>query len=256
MFEAFIEEASRLYAVPDSWIKAVIDTESGWNPDAKNPADPSYGLMGLTLPAAQDMGYSGASSGLYDPETNIHFGTAYIRWIMDRWNTSDFREVYSAYNSGSPTLWQQSRTGGAECRAGAGESFQVCGSRINNGAGGIAGVVSVEESMSAYRLYIKTLLPDGVVVYDTGATLPGCSPTNTAACDAVEFGTLQEVLDYAASRGEVPRECASVEEVWQIVASGEQPPESGSLLGLDSSSLLMLGGGLLVLLMLSRRRRG
>jgi hypothetical protein len=105
--------------------------------------------------------------------------------------------------------------------------------------------------MSAYRLYLKNTLPDGTVVYDTGATLPGCSLTNQQACDPVEFATLQEVLDYAAARGEVPRECVDVNEVWQIVASGEQPA-----VGMDTSSMLLLGGGLLLLFVLTKRRRG
>jgi len=136
MFESFIEAASQLYAVPDAWIKAVIDTESGWNPDASNPADPSYGLMGITLPTAKDMGYTGTSSGLFDPYVNIHYGTAYLRWIMDRWNTTDFRQVYSAYNSGSPTLWEQSEQVAANVtRALANLSkYAVAGSTIALGA--------------------------------------------------------------------------------------------------------------------------
>jgi len=109
MFDSFIQAASGFYQVPAAWIQAIIDTESGWNPNASNPADPSYGLMGMTPTTARDMGYTGTIQGLYDPETNINLGTKYVRWVMDRWGVSDFQSVYSAYNSGSPTLWQQSQ---------------------------------------------------------------------------------------------------------------------------------------------------
>jgi len=105
--------------------------------------------------------------------------------------------------------------------------------------------------MSAYRLYVKTTLPDGTVVYDSGATLPECSLTSPEMCDPVEFASLQELKDYAAARGETPRECADVNEVWRIVSSGEQPAA-----GIDTSTMLLIGGGLLALLVLTKRRRG
>lgn len=108
MFQEFIEKYSAMFGVPQEWVYGVIQAESSGNPNAFNPNDPSYGLMGLTLPAARDMGYTGTSQGLFDPETNIKFGTKYLAWISQRWDTVNPAEIYSAYNSGRPKLYLSS----------------------------------------------------------------------------------------------------------------------------------------------------
>jgi soluble lytic murein transglycosylase-like protein len=103
-----IRRYASLYGVSEAIIYGVIAAESSGNPDSFNPFDPSYGLMGISMPAARDMGYTGTAQGLFDPETNIQVGTKYIAWIEKRWKTTDPAEIYSAYNSGSPTLYQSS----------------------------------------------------------------------------------------------------------------------------------------------------
>lgn len=112
MFDAEIATSSRRWAVPESWIRAVIETESSWNPKAyrEEPRinDASYGLMQLLYRTALGLGFTGTSSQLYDPATNIDLGTKLLGQLRQQ-HGDDFRRVYSAYNSGNPDLWQRSK---------------------------------------------------------------------------------------------------------------------------------------------------
>jgi soluble lytic murein transglycosylase-like protein len=110
VFDDFITEANAKYSVPFEWIKAVIGTESDFNPNAYNGSDPgggAYGLMQVLYSTAVGLGYSGDPAGLFDPETNIDLGAKLIAQIMAR-TGSDFSAMYSAYNSGSPTKYLSS----------------------------------------------------------------------------------------------------------------------------------------------------
>jgi soluble lytic murein transglycosylase-like protein len=97
-----------MYNVPEAWIRAVIQVESNWNPNAYNPNDPggSRGLMQISGPTAKSYGVTDLDS-LYDPLYNIGIGTRLLDELRQRYG-DDFQAVYSAYNSGSPTLWQTS----------------------------------------------------------------------------------------------------------------------------------------------------
>lgn len=109
MFDGEIEVAAARYNVPSSWVRAVIETESSWNPNAHNASDPTgaYGLMQILYRTAQALGYSGPPEGLYDPALNIDLGTKLLGQLRQSYG-DDFRRVYSAYNSGKPDLWQTS----------------------------------------------------------------------------------------------------------------------------------------------------
>lgn len=109
-FDDLISAASDAYGVPADWIKAVIGTESGFNPNAHNASDPgggAFGLMQVLYSTAVGLGYPGDPEGLYDPETNIDLGSKLMAQIMQR-TGSDFSAMYSAYNSGSPTKYLSS----------------------------------------------------------------------------------------------------------------------------------------------------
>jgi soluble lytic murein transglycosylase-like protein len=108
MFDSEISSASYSYDVPESWIRAVIQVESNWNPNAFNPNDPggSRGLMQISGPTAKAYGVTDLDS-LFDPLYNIGIGTRLLGDLRQRYG-DDFQAVYSAYNSGSPTLWQTS----------------------------------------------------------------------------------------------------------------------------------------------------
>lgn len=61
--------------------------------------------------------------------------------------------------------------------------------------------------------------------YATGASLPGCSQTNSAMCDPKFFNTLQDAINYALSMGEIPYQVLSTQEPWDIMngVSGIDP---------------------------------
>ena len=112
MFEAEIQAAGIRYSVPESWIRAVIETESAWKPTAYRAEpqinDASYGLMQLLYRTAQGLGYTGTTEGLYNPAINIDLGTKLLGDLRKRYG-DDFRRIYSAYNSGRPDLWETSK---------------------------------------------------------------------------------------------------------------------------------------------------
>lgn len=108
MFDYQIQLASAIYDVPISWIQAVIQTESSWNPYAYRYEpkinDASYGLMQLLTSTARGLGYGGTPDGLFDPDVNVDLGTRLLAQLRGRFG-NDFTRVYSAYNSGSPDKW-------------------------------------------------------------------------------------------------------------------------------------------------------
>lgn len=111
MFDDFIQQAGQSFNVPESWIRATIDVESNWNPDAYRQEaklnDASYGLMQVLETTARGLGFTGDVNELFDPETSITWGTKLLGDLRRQWG-DDFRLVYSAYNSGNPHLWQTS----------------------------------------------------------------------------------------------------------------------------------------------------
>ncbi len=77
--------------------KALIDTESNWNPDASN----SSGAIGLTQLTAAAMSEVGVSDP-YDPVQNLYGGAKYLKKMLMRFsNHSDLRTLgLMAYHAG------------------------------------------------------------------------------------------------------------------------------------------------------------
>jgi soluble lytic murein transglycosylase-like protein len=67
---------ARAYDVPESLIHRSIERESGYRPTAQH--GPFFGLMQLRLDTAKSMGYRGSARGLFDPDTNLKYGVAYL----------------------------------------------------------------------------------------------------------------------------------------------------------------------------------
>jgi hypothetical protein len=97
-YAAFVTEASRRFGVPESWIRAVMRTESAGDPHATSPK----GAMGLMQVMPQTWAELSARYGFgpdaYDPRENILAGTAYLREMHDRYGTVD--GMLAAYNAG------------------------------------------------------------------------------------------------------------------------------------------------------------
>lgn len=112
-----IRRESARNAIDPAWVAAEIRAESIFNPKARSPAN-AMGLMQV-LPAtgasvAKSIGLSGygGASSLYDPDTNIALGTAYLRQLMDKYGGLPYVTI-AAYNAGpTPTArWQAQRPG-------------------------------------------------------------------------------------------------------------------------------------------------
>ena len=95
-YHRLVINASVTHGVPPSLIHAVIQKESGYNPSACSTRN-ARGLMQVTPATARFVGVASGKS-LYDPHTNIHAGTAYLKYLMR--THGSFDEVLAAYNSG------------------------------------------------------------------------------------------------------------------------------------------------------------
>jgi len=93
-------------------VKAVISTESGWNPQAVSRKG-AVGLMQLIPGTAQRFGVGNP----FDPAQNVEGGTTYLRALLDRYN-GDLSKTLAAYNAGEhavdanrgvPPYWETQR---------------------------------------------------------------------------------------------------------------------------------------------------
>lgn len=101
-WQGFIAEASRRFAVPEAWIRAVMQAESGGRPmlDGR-PITSRAGAMGLmqVMPGTyEEMRRAhGLGPNPHDPRDNILAGTAYLRAMYDRYG---YPGLFAAYNAG------------------------------------------------------------------------------------------------------------------------------------------------------------
>ncbi len=92
--EACIGESARKYNLPPGLIKAVIEAESGFRPDAVSVAG-AQGLMQLMPATARDLGVTDS----FDIRQNIDGGSRYLRQMLDLFG-GDTRLALAAYNAG------------------------------------------------------------------------------------------------------------------------------------------------------------
>lgn len=115
-YHSDIKDAARKYGVDQKLITAIIQVESGFNPQAVSPSN-AIGLMQLKANTAgcdayRFKGKSGCpdDDDLFDPQTNIDLGAAYIgalqyqqlNWINDPVTRRYATEV--AYANGAGAL--------------------------------------------------------------------------------------------------------------------------------------------------------
>jgi soluble lytic murein transglycosylase len=94
------------YSVPADLVCAVINTESGYDPNAMSYVG-AVGLMQLLPSTAGEVARKLKIDDydLYDPETNINFGTYYLAYLYGQFN--DWETALAAYNAGigNVKLW-------------------------------------------------------------------------------------------------------------------------------------------------------
>lgn len=101
VWEAEIAEASRRSSVPEAWIRAVIEAESGGIVNAVSPKG-AIGLMQLMPETYEAMRAEyGLGSNPFEPHDNILAGTAYLKQMLDRYGVPAF---LAAYNAGPQRL--------------------------------------------------------------------------------------------------------------------------------------------------------
>ena len=97
-FDTFIAEASQLYAIPETLIRAVIKVESDYDPQVVSSAG-ARGLMQLMPSVTRDMGVS----NVHDPRENILGGTRLLRVLANRYD-GDLVRTIAAYHAGVGSL--------------------------------------------------------------------------------------------------------------------------------------------------------
>ncbi len=100
-YEEYVEKYASQYGVPEYMVYAVIKTESGFDSGAVSDAG-AVGLMQMmpdTFTWLTTLTKENLDKGmLYDPETNIKYGTYYLSYLYLKYGTWD--TVYAAYNAG------------------------------------------------------------------------------------------------------------------------------------------------------------
>ena len=92
-YDEVIAQAASTYGIDKGLVKAVIHTESGFNPRARS-APGAKGLMQLMPATARRF----AVNDVYDPAQNIRGGTEYLSFLLKRFNSLEL--ALAGYNAG------------------------------------------------------------------------------------------------------------------------------------------------------------
>ncbi|TFV39120.1 lytic transglycosylase domain-containing protein [Bradyrhizobium niftali] len=178
-FAAFVDEASKRFAIPVNWIGSVINVESARDVHAKSPKG-AMGLMQI-MPAtwAELRERYNLGNDPYDPHDNILAGTAYLRELLDRYGSPG---VFAAYNAG-PSRYEEHLAGGSlpeETRAYVAKLANLLGIELpprwpSSGQSAAAATLFVTRSgLMKTRARLPALMPSGGVT--TAISAPDVSP--------------------------------------------------------------------------------
>jgi hypothetical protein len=99
-YNDIIIEAARRFDVDAALVSAVIKAESDYNPRTVSNKG-ARGLMQLMPATAKRFGVTNS----FDPSENIHAGTRYLRWLLNKFDgNADF--AVAAYNAGEGNVWK------------------------------------------------------------------------------------------------------------------------------------------------------
>lgn len=107
-YNAEIRAACERYDVDENLVRGVIHAESKFKPRAVSGAG-AVGLMQLMPSTAEwiaaQTDNADLASDLFDPAANIMLGTAYLKYLLDKF---PLRDALAAYNAGEGNLikWQ------------------------------------------------------------------------------------------------------------------------------------------------------
>jgi len=92
--EKLVREAAERHDVDPALVRAVIETESNWNPSAFSRKG-AMGLMQLIPTTAQRFGANDA----FNPKQNVDAGVHYLKTLLERYN-GNLDLALAAYNAG------------------------------------------------------------------------------------------------------------------------------------------------------------
>ncbi len=112
--ERHLREQAKINSLDPSWVAGQTRAESIFMPRARSAAD-ARGMMqilpgtGAQVAARLGIPWRGGES-LYEPETNITLGTAYLRQMLDRYDGFPYLAI-AAYNAGPAPIsrWKDAR---------------------------------------------------------------------------------------------------------------------------------------------------
>ena len=96
--DRIIQEASRIYNIPEAFIRGVIEVESGYNVRSLSYKG-AMGLMQLMPSVCKDLGVTDP----WDPYQNIMAGVQLLRILANRFN-GDMPSVIAAYHAGGSSV--------------------------------------------------------------------------------------------------------------------------------------------------------
>jgi soluble lytic murein transglycosylase-like protein len=155
-YDAIIEQHSASQGVRSDLVRAVIQAESAFDPDARSIKG-AMGLMQLMPATAAAYGVANA----YDPHDNIRAGVTYLRSLLRRYDDSE-ELALAAYNAGPGAV---AKYGGAV------PPYRETMNYVKR----IRGVLSSAPATRPFRLYRTVQLINGreVVKYSNVSTAAG-----------------------------------------------------------------------------------
>ncbi len=100
-YQDLIQQAASKYGLDPAILASLIQHESSFNPNAKNPKSSAAGLTQLLSGTAKDLGVTNP----YDPQQSISGGAQYLKQLLDRFGNinSALAYYYQGPNSGAIT---------------------------------------------------------------------------------------------------------------------------------------------------------